>query len=510
MKVSLAAQGWKALAAKLHGQLPLSPKESQRLLTALTTSFRKHLDDVHPTSAHDVGLNHQAGPSLSTRSNKQTLHSSATFADNHMAAILTGPLLSGKSGNAADRRLESARRELDGGVHPFEVLETFQKQGHCETKVAALCVRQYLGRVGKLKFADRVPALQMDEASSRILRWLWTTGQYKDPHFIDEHAFRRDVVAIVMREGREEILWEWLKLDEKIAVKSSSTINVNHWEGSTMSPFLWKGRLLRSMVEEALMADRTTRSAIPALNIFLRAFAMQRSGRRLKTHMAWLPCDPARVALFKALQDHKGTPYNLPADRFDDFLTTYSTIARAPGLDFDRAILMLHSTSQPDSRPLCDVLSRCLGGDREEDHDSHYTSMLARHWQTEFPPAQQMHLMLHAVAVLRLDEQFEHADDFLQLVRIEHPEAKLKMEPEIASMMRRIRSRCLGMQLERSDETEQELMGASREARIVNTPHTPLPGKNAEGDVSIEEEMLEASRRSRAAKSSSFPTPGYV
>ena len=37
------------LASKIHPQLPLSPRESQQLLSLLTQSFRAHLDREHPS-----------------------------------------------------------------------------------------------------------------------------------------------------------------------------------------------------------------------------------------------------------------------------------------------------------------------------------------------------------------------------------------------------------------------------------------------------------------------------
>lgn len=39
----------KSLISKIHPQLPLNARESDQLLNILKTSFRKHLDVVHPT-----------------------------------------------------------------------------------------------------------------------------------------------------------------------------------------------------------------------------------------------------------------------------------------------------------------------------------------------------------------------------------------------------------------------------------------------------------------------------
>ncbi|KAK0914478.1 hypothetical protein LTR57_013921 [Friedmanniomyces endolithicus] len=127
MKGSTVLRSWKDWASKLHPQLPLSPKESHRLLTALTGSFRRHLDEVHPTTAPDSKLKLGAVSVLTT--SPHAIHSSAISADKHLASVLTNPLLNKRRPNVStpDQDLANAKAELlmNPAKIPVEVLEEY-------------------------------------------------------------------------------------------------------------------------------------------------------------------------------------------------------------------------------------------------------------------------------------------------------------------------------------------------------------------------------------------------
>ncbi|KAK6441447.1 hypothetical protein LTR95_002328 [Oleoguttula sp. CCFEE 5521] len=301
MKGSLAAQGWKALAAKLHGQLPLSPKESQRLLTALTSSFRKHLDDNHPAQAQDADVKRQHSSSPLPKIDKQTLHSSATLADSHLASILTGPLLAGKSVSNTESHLRWAKIEVKGGASPIDALESAQTRGFCSQQLAVFCFRSYLESKAKLSRADRVSQFKTDRVGSRALKWLWSSTSCKDPLYMDDHWFWESLVPLVMEEGKEELLWESLQLDHRVAIKAG-TAKATHIERINMLPYLWKGRMLQAMVTQALEFERNSGDAVPALEIYLRAAAMKSKGYRERNHMAWMPTEIAKLPLYRVLR----------------------------------------------------------------------------------------------------------------------------------------------------------------------------------------------------------------
>jgi DNA-directed RNA polymerase subunit RPC12/RpoP len=149
MRASSVVQGFKSLAAAIHPQLPLSPKESSRLLTALTSSFRKHLDEVHPPKAIEEGGKHgkpipQPGVG-SAKISKHAMHSSAALADKHLASVLTNPLLAKGPGSvkSPDQEYASAKVELqkNPAKDPISLLEEYQERGVATVPIARLCLK---------------------------------------------------------------------------------------------------------------------------------------------------------------------------------------------------------------------------------------------------------------------------------------------------------------------------------------------------------------------------------
>ena len=165
MKASAVVQGFKDLASRLHGQLPLTPRESQRLLTALTGSFRKHLDEVHPLRASENGRPTTSGTLSKKPSDGHDLHSSAfLLADKHMASVLTNPLL---ARNAVPKKPEldavTAAAELEAGADPLELLERYEKKSCATFEVAQICVSALQRTLLDLDHEAQVAEIQRED-----------------------------------------------------------------------------------------------------------------------------------------------------------------------------------------------------------------------------------------------------------------------------------------------------------------------------------------------------------
>jgi hypothetical protein len=111
MRVTLILRDIKKWLSVLHPQIPLSDRESGRLLNAITGSFRARLDEVHPTRAHDPPpdgkaqlsrIEQQASQvqfrSVTAKTSDAPSHhfaSAVESADRHLASVLTSPLFAG-------------------------------------------------------------------------------------------------------------------------------------------------------------------------------------------------------------------------------------------------------------------------------------------------------------------------------------------------------------------------------------------------------------------------------
>ncbi len=215
MKGSTVLRSWKDWASKLHPQLPLSPKESHRLLTALTGSFRRHLDEVHPTTAPDSKLKLGAVSVLTT--SPHAIHSSAISADKHLASVLTNPLLNKRRPNVStpDQDLANAKAELlmNPAKIPVEVLEEYNARGAATIPIARLCLHTFEDSLAGLSIDKQREAVAEAEPGRRTLLWLWRSGLYQTETFRQSGSFMHLLTFALMREGLDKYLWEWLCLD---------------------------------------------------------------------------------------------------------------------------------------------------------------------------------------------------------------------------------------------------------------------------------------------------------
>ncbi len=216
MKGSTVFRSWKDyLASKLHPQLPLSPRESNRLLTALTGSFRRHLDEVHPTTAPDSKPKLGSVSVLTT--SPHAIHSSAISADKHLASVLTNPLLNKRRPDVStpDENLANAKAELlmNPAKIPVEVLEEYNAKGAATVSIAQLCLRKFEDSLVGLSIDKQREVVAEAEPGRRTLLWIWRSGLYQTETFRQSGSFMHLLTFALMREGLDKYLWEWLCLD---------------------------------------------------------------------------------------------------------------------------------------------------------------------------------------------------------------------------------------------------------------------------------------------------------
>lgn len=218
MKSSVVFNSIASWVSKLHPQLPLNPKESQRLLTALTTSFRRQLDQSHPQGSNRTDTKQQSSPKAAT-TNQHT--SSFHAADNHLASVLTNPLLSRLS-SISTPKLDYVSAQKALLQDPFQdtvaLLEKYQDRGAADTKIAALCLETYVTQLNNLTGAERREMLKIRRAGERTLAWLWRSGFHDTTEWVDDPERRLSSVMIplLLEEGHEEVLWELLRSDLKL------------------------------------------------------------------------------------------------------------------------------------------------------------------------------------------------------------------------------------------------------------------------------------------------------
>jgi hypothetical protein len=246
------------LASKLHPQLPLSPRESQQLLTLLTTSFRAHLDREHPTPENrraqkPAGSNGQRSPSPVRTS------SSYASATSHIDSILTNPLFAIKpSRRASEPAAVDVLRDPAGWF--MDQIAT----GAATLPRAAMCLdlldtasetssRLHNGKTTAYRFAEWLQSSGLD--SSREFVSLHTSKQGFGSKSMDK------LVALLFAKGETAAPWRWFIRPEEQRVKETKL------DAKTVCKF--RQQLLWKMV-----STQGSKSLDQGLAVFMQAFRM--------------------------------------------------------------------------------------------------------------------------------------------------------------------------------------------------------------------------------------------
>jgi hypothetical protein len=201
------------LASKIHPQLPLSPRESQQLLSLLTQSFRAHLDREHP---FPVSEGSQRAPSRQLlissgqrgSSPHQVTASSYASATQHLDSILNNPLFAVKP-----RRRGSESAAIDVLRDPVGWFINEVASGSASLQKAAICLEVLE------KTTNESPAWRKNGATPAnvLSEWLRTSGLDTSRQFVDMcisksgngSRFLDRLVALQLAEGEASAPWRW-------------------------------------------------------------------------------------------------------------------------------------------------------------------------------------------------------------------------------------------------------------------------------------------------------------
>jgi len=270
MKYSAVVQGFKSFAAGLHPPLPLSTKESSRLLTALTSSFRQHLDEVHPPSAEDRAKHDDRSFPTTVKKRSPATDSSSVLADRHLASVLTNPLLAKGTGEPkkVDTDYSIAKIELqnDPSKDPLSLLEQYEERGAATVSIALLCLESFQKSLYRLDHMAQQTVIDKCGAGRRALLWLWKGGHHLKSEWADNRRFMELLVSLLMREGQEDFLWDWMKLDPATANPRALSLNIPKSKSNR-----WKGLIVRCMINESFRVGSQSNNADAALDILSKA-----------------------------------------------------------------------------------------------------------------------------------------------------------------------------------------------------------------------------------------------
>ncbi|KAL9098809.1 MAG: hypothetical protein Q9163_005597 [Psora crenata] len=195
MKTTLALH-WKAIVNKLHPPLPLTPRDSQKLLKYLNSSFRQRLNQSHPKREEQ-------------------------YANDHVQSILTSPLFLNKpvkspsivdhQGHQADN---SARWLRQFSQEPMTLLQDRIAAGAAELDIARLCLDAQMRKC--LADRDFKVSMKSSGAGSIVLHWLWSSGLEASLKFLKDRQFTRMLISFLVAESRYDRIYSWIFQEKQL------------------------------------------------------------------------------------------------------------------------------------------------------------------------------------------------------------------------------------------------------------------------------------------------------
>ena len=252
-------------ASRIHPPLPLSPRESQQLLTLLTTSFRAHLEREHPLSNPAASQHRHAQKAAGNNGRRRASSpacatSSYASATQHIDSILTNPLFAVKP-----QRRGSEPAAVDVLRDPTGWFLDEIATGAASLPKAAMCLEALENTAGY-----NTPSLPGGRKLASILaEWLRTSGLDSSKHFLDLCISRQghgtkfldSLIRLLIAEGEAATPWRYFIRPNEQRTKET---------GSSVSRVMaFKQALLRRIV-----SVEATTSLDTGLATFMQAFRM--------------------------------------------------------------------------------------------------------------------------------------------------------------------------------------------------------------------------------------------
>ena len=207
---------FKSLFPPIHQPLPLNKQESKKLLNALTSSFRAHLDHEHDPSAAvttTAAAAEEPGPAItylpsnpvSVPSRPKPKTNPGRPTDRHLRAILNNPLFKHNDGSCTTAPPSRSAME------PKEVFERAVAKGMMTIPRAhgfLMRVAQDIRQSPAITISD---GMRESGAGLQVVRWLRASGQERELGFLGDQKFTLELVRFMVAEGLEELAWSWLQ-----------------------------------------------------------------------------------------------------------------------------------------------------------------------------------------------------------------------------------------------------------------------------------------------------------
>ncbi|KAA8646281.1 hypothetical protein EYZ11_000635 [Aspergillus tanneri] len=325
--------------SKIHPPLPRTPRESQQLLNALTSSFRRQLDHEHPPShsldRDDNGDRPPVNP-----------NSSVHATDSHLRAILDNPLFRVVPAKSVANRGQSGMSNVEQqrlAREPMVVFDELVASGSVTVGGLRSCLKSQLLLASRHTGNGFIQAMKESRAGSKVVTWWFSSDSAARKMLFKSRASTSSLMKFMVAEGLQDTVMLWLRIVSKKELGEGQNGRIP----DAVAHQLFSNLLLDLVVAEIQYGGGVS----SALRFYLQACKPHLPakeevlGQSVKSMLL-----PAGTHLGQSIvQDGQMSTGNMPATVYEDFIGVLSTLSPTSLL---LATISLYHPTYPDPTPL--------------------------------------------------------------------------------------------------------------------------------------------------------------
>ncbi|KAL6235553.1 hypothetical protein BDW75DRAFT_134669 [Aspergillus navahoensis] len=334
--------------SKFHVPLPRTPRQSQQLLNALTTSFRRELDRAHPPTASSsdkaAGTNNV---STGYHLTEEHAHSAAHATDKHIRALLDNPLF----------RVSPSRKSVRSGPQsttdrsriqkePMAIFDELVASGSATVGSVSDCLNWQLLLASRQSGERFVKELRDSRAGARTFSWWSSSDPLTKVAFLKNDRAVRSTCKFMAAEGLHDSILAWLRI---IRDRDFGGFEMEEDRAEAFKYVL--GSFLNGEFECGGGIVSALRFYLEACRI-LMSTANERPSLPLKKFLG----PPAGYLLGMIELNSRRNPSDLiPADVYDEYANIISALALGK---LQSAVISIYHPTQPDAGPFLRYVRR--------------------------------------------------------------------------------------------------------------------------------------------------------
>lgn len=300
---------------KIHQPLSRSPRESQQLLSALTTSFRRQLDAADTNQP-------------------------AQSANEHMQTVLNNPLFRVvPPGLTYPQPAAASRATLDERIakEPMAVFDELAAAGSVDGDNLGKCLNSQLALIGS-QSSDIKQEMQKTGAGSRIVNWFWASDPGSRKHLFRSQRTSRAALKFIAAKGLHNEIAVFLRMLKELNLGGNNA-HIPEYPGRRMFKFF---------LQDYMEADvRYGRGISGAFTTFIHATELTASiPDGVRSHML----RGGAIYLVRSIVSHGRSSLleSVPTAAFDRFCEILDAL---PALALRSEALQLYHPSHPTAQP---------------------------------------------------------------------------------------------------------------------------------------------------------------